>query len=792
MLLPRPRSGCRQGQGPAAATTTEAKGSAAVKVKGPAVVKGKSPAATTKVKLPAVTEVQRKMLSKDLEGLKVRYELPWAEGGLIKQQYKVLELRRKSAKEEMFNVEGRKTSVAEYFKEHHKVDFELPGWPRLWVGSRDRTIFLPVEVGRILAQPLPRKKNLPDDAVAKRIKSTAVKPLERHSKTLEGLRVSKHLGDMEMVITTQCYLRNKLFKQDKLNTQVVANICLKTNAKLGGINHVPAETCLPKLLHKPVMIMGEEVSHPAPESCRSKPSIVAVVSSVEPQAAQYEVQVRIQDMGMDRNEVVIQDLKDVTIVLLKKCYEKKNGRMPERLVIFRDGVSKGQFLTVLAKEVVAMTEAEAPTTTTEVEMHTTPVEDVSSPTITNVPTNAEPHLERPSTLTGGEVPPGEAPTVTAEAGVPTTPAKDEYPLTEAPTATENSFEGATRTSLNPQAEIKTPAAPPFYPRVWQVPHHTSGLTALMRSGLSLPPRSRSGHRLHPRGHDPCWRQGQGLVTAKVKAQLLPIENSFEGATRTSLIPHAEIKPPAAPPTYPRVWQVPHHMSGLAAPMRSGLSLPPRSRSGHRLLPRGQDPCWRQGQGPVAAKVKVQLLPPPLRLRLPRLPRLRSGYRHHPRDQGSQSRQSQDPCWHQGQGPAAPKVKAQLLPTTPAEDESPPTYTKDPTEVPEAPAKVKMRAAGKEVNVEIPSSRLRTAHELPSICPRAEPPLKMPPAKFPAKVKIPAEDETPADHPTRTAPAEVQVLVPTQAEGHTLNVETKTPAASVQRSYQHPASAPASV
>ena len=196
---------------------------------------------------------------------------------------------------------------------------------------------------------------------------------------------------------------------------------------------------------------------------------MAVVSSVEPRAAKYEVQVRIQDKGLDRKEEVIQDLKDVTVVLLKKFYEKNIGRMPERLVIFREGVSEGQFLTVLAKEVVARTEAEAPTTPTEVEMHTTPAEDLSPPTITNVPTTAEappgeapaaPRINRPNTPTEGEVPPGEAHTIPAGTRVPTTPAKDKNPLTKVPTATENSFEGVTRTSLNPNAEIEIPAAPP--------------------------------------------------------------------------------------------------------------------------------------------------------------------------------------------------------------------------------------------------------------------------------------------------------------------------------------------
>ena len=39
------------------------------------------------------------------------------------------------------------------------------------------------------------------------------------------------------------------------------------------------------------MIMGADVSHPAPESRKCKPSIVAVTGSVEPKATQYETQV---------------------------------------------------------------------------------------------------------------------------------------------------------------------------------------------------------------------------------------------------------------------------------------------------------------------------------------------------------------------------------------------------------------------------------------------------------------------------------------------------------------------
>ena len=54
---------------------------------------------------------------------------------------------------------------------------------------------------------------------------------------------------------------------------------------------------------------------------------------------------------------MIQDMKEITVTLLKKFFESNKGRKPEKLVMFRDGVSEGQFLKVLANELVAMKEA---------------------------------------------------------------------------------------------------------------------------------------------------------------------------------------------------------------------------------------------------------------------------------------------------------------------------------------------------------------------------------------------------------------------------------------------------
>ena len=61
------------------------------------------------------------------------------------------------------------------------------------------------------------------------------------------------------------------------------------------INHVLSVKSKPALLKRPVMVMGADVSHPAPESRGSKPSIAAIVGSIEPKAANYQVEVRVQE-----------------------------------------------------------------------------------------------------------------------------------------------------------------------------------------------------------------------------------------------------------------------------------------------------------------------------------------------------------------------------------------------------------------------------------------------------------------------------------------------------------------
>ena len=72
----------------------------------------------------------------------------------------------------------------------------------------------------------------------------------------------KRVGDTVLGMATQCVQAKNV---NKTSPQTLSNLCLKINAKLGGKNFVLDRKCRPKILERPVMIMGADVTHPAPE-----------------------------------------------------------------------------------------------------------------------------------------------------------------------------------------------------------------------------------------------------------------------------------------------------------------------------------------------------------------------------------------------------------------------------------------------------------------------------------------------------------------------------------------------
>ena len=101
----------------------------------------------------------------------------------------------------------------------------------------------------------------------------------------------KHEGDVLQKISTQVVQQKNI---TNLKPATLHNILLKINSKLGGTNQTLHSSNTPHILSRPVMIMGADVTHAAPDQKGIKPSIAAVVASMDPKASQYECEIRIQ------------------------------------------------------------------------------------------------------------------------------------------------------------------------------------------------------------------------------------------------------------------------------------------------------------------------------------------------------------------------------------------------------------------------------------------------------------------------------------------------------------------
>ncbi|KAI0375597.1 argonaute-like protein [Pilatotrama ljubarskyi] len=159
----------------------------------------------------------------------------------------------------------------------------------------------------------------------------------------------KHFGDITQGVATQCLRSSKC---TRAKAQYFANVCLKINVKLGGINTIPDARSVPVLTdpHNPTIVMGADVIHPAP-GADGRPSFTSLVGNVDSDNAKYIADCRVQTSRQE----MIDDLQDMAKGMIQMYlgyrtgYEKKQGG-PKRIIFYRDGVSEGQFQHVLDYE----------------------------------------------------------------------------------------------------------------------------------------------------------------------------------------------------------------------------------------------------------------------------------------------------------------------------------------------------------------------------------------------------------------------------------------------------------
>lgn len=157
----------------------------------------------------------------------------------------------------------------------------------------------------------------------------------------------KLLAETKHNFMTQCFLSKHLPPRGP-KPGVTTNLALKVNAKLGGVNMIVDPVKQLNMLGQPVptMIMGADVTHP-PAGANGGVSIAALVASMDAKYAEYRAAIRVQGPRIE----IIQDLKSMAMEHLQQFQIRARGRLPDRLLFFRDGVSEGQFGEVALQEV---------------------------------------------------------------------------------------------------------------------------------------------------------------------------------------------------------------------------------------------------------------------------------------------------------------------------------------------------------------------------------------------------------------------------------------------------------
>ncbi|XP_066920100.1 protein argonaute-2-like [Clytia hemisphaerica] len=153
-------------------------------------------------------------------------------------------------------------------------------------------------------------------------------------------------------LSTQCIQNKNAFK---CSPMTLAQLLLKVNAKMGGINNSISNnnkvTRPIRVFKEPVLFLGADVTHPGIGD-KESPSIAAIVGSVDPVPSKYAVCVRVQK----HRQEMIEDMKNVAKDLLKQ-FRINTKLKPCKIVMYRDGVSEGQFQQVLQHEMRAIQQA---------------------------------------------------------------------------------------------------------------------------------------------------------------------------------------------------------------------------------------------------------------------------------------------------------------------------------------------------------------------------------------------------------------------------------------------------
>ena len=145
----------------------------------------------------------------------------------------------------------------------------------------------------------------------------------------------KGLCEVEGIVS-QVMLVEKSVGANRGLAQYTANIALKLNVKLGGMNWSMNE----KLYGPEVMFLGGDVSHPSPAELRRPdppPSYCGLTASMDSACSLYT--------GIAGAQAPTQEFMDPLGAMFDQVlrrFEKRNNRLPKHIIYWRDGLSDSQ------------------------------------------------------------------------------------------------------------------------------------------------------------------------------------------------------------------------------------------------------------------------------------------------------------------------------------------------------------------------------------------------------------------------------------------------------------------
>ncbi|KUI56682.1 Protein argonaute 12 [Cytospora mali] len=162
----------------------------------------------------------------------------------------------------------------------------------------------------------------------------------------------KHICDVKLGLINVCCIGQKLRENDE---QYFRNVALKINAKCGGYNQAIEPARLHLIAQDKTMVVGIDVTHPSPSSSKYAPSIAGMVASVDKHMGQWPSLCKVQ---LKSRQEMVSGLKDMLKSRLFLWKTRGNHDLfPENIIVFRDGVSEGQYQMVKQMELPLLRQA---------------------------------------------------------------------------------------------------------------------------------------------------------------------------------------------------------------------------------------------------------------------------------------------------------------------------------------------------------------------------------------------------------------------------------------------------